>query len=459
MRSLSSPRRRENPTRERIAADALVGLGQAGVDRKVFEYSGTKDINSHPIFRGGLSKWVWRVWTHNLTRAGRTYLVFWIVLGLVTGVTTLETQTYIPFLYATAFWMLAGVITLVNRPRVRLKAQHADRVFAGETLPVEIEITQASHFVPGLDLTVLPAGLPLEVNASPPEGVYVGSLTAGETRRVRLGLSCPQRGVYQLKGYRVESDFPFGIMNAWRFMRQEATLMVYPPFRPLSRVDIPPGRRFHPGGVALASRLGDSFEYLGNREFREGDNIRDVDWRATARMGGMPIVREWREEYFLRVGVVLDTYLPPTGSQRERDKRRLAFERAVSVTAAISDYLARQEYIVDLFAAGPNLYHLTAGRSLAYLDQILEILACVEGSNKEPLQTIEPQIHENLSKITTVFCVFLSWDETRRAFVEGLRQNGAGAKIILLSEDANTGGDPDMTVIDAASFAAGIELL
>ncbi len=46
--------------------------------------------------------------------------------------------------------------------------------------------------------------------------------------------------------------------------------------------------------------------------------------------------------------------------------------------------MARQEYLVDIFAAGPDLYHLMAGRSLAYLDQILDILASVDGSEEEP---------------------------------------------------------------------------
>ena len=50
----------------------------------------------------------------------------------------------------------------------------------------------------------------------------------------------------------------------------------------------------------MASNIGESFEYLGNRDYREGDNPRDMDWRATARAQA-PIVREWVEEYMLRV--------------------------------------------------------------------------------------------------------------------------------------------------------------
>jgi len=191
------------------------------------------------------------------------------------------------------------------------------------------------------------------------------------------------------------------------------------------------------------------------------DNTRDIDWRATARLS-KPIIREYREEYFLRVGIVLDTHLPLENRGRGADD----FERAVSMAAAVSDYMSRQDYIVDLFAAGPNLYHLTAGRSLAYLDQILDILACVDSSRQEPFEILEPAILENLSKITTVICVFLDWNATRQAFVDRLAQSGAGVKVIIVRDGPCT-DDPasavtvagHVPVIGHVEFAQGIEVL
>jgi uncharacterized protein (DUF58 family) len=257
------------------------------------------------------------------------------------------------------------------------------------------------------------------------------------------------------------TDFPFGVLLTGRVFLEPRTLLVYPPFTRLIRLEIGTGRRYHPGGVALASILGDSFEYLGNREFREGDCVRDIDWRATARLQNL-IVREYREEYFLRVAVILDTHVP----RRAKPAQKEAFERGVSVCAAVSDYMARQEYLVDLFAAGPDLYHLTSGRSLAYLDQILDILACVESSPKEPFEVIEPDIMENMAQLTTVICVMLDWNEARRAFVRRLQEQGVGLKVIIVRDGACT-LDPEadsgtlglIPVIDAAAFAAGVEEL
>ena len=164
----------------------------------------------------------------------------------------------------------------------------------------------------------------------------------------------------------------------------------------------------------------------------------------------------------LRVAVILDTHVPKNAKPAARD----AFERAVSVSAAVSDYMARQDYLVDLFAAGPNLYHLTAGRSLAYLDQILDILACVRENPQEPFAVIEPEILENLSKITTIICVFLDWNDSRRAFVHRMAEQGAGVKVIIVRDgrctmDPIAEGDVlgEIPVIGEKEFKAGIEEL
>jgi uncharacterized protein (DUF58 family) len=169
----------------------------------------------------------------------------------------------------------------------------------------------------------------------------------------------------------------------------------------------------------------------------------------------------------LRVAVILDTHVPAGLSRKgAADQRRDAFERAVSVAASVSDYMARRDYLVDLFAAGPNLYHLTAGRSLAYLDQILDILACVDESAAEPFHVIEPQIAELLSRISTVICVLLDWDDSRREFVHLMRESGAAVKVIILRDgpctiDPAAGAEASEStpVISKAQYDLGIDEL
>ena len=136
------------------------------------------------------------------------------------------------------------------------------------------------------------------------------------------------------------------------------------------------------------------------------------------------------------------------------------------MSASVGDFMARHDYLVDIFAAGPDLYHLTAGRSLAYLDQILDILACVEESAAEPFSAIEPQIAELLGRLSTVIYVLLDWDDPRRAFALRLHAQGVAVKAVVLRDEPCT-LDPaadadvlgDVPVISRAEYDRGISEL
>lgn len=414
-------------------------------------FSPAKDPADYPLFKGEISRWVWRTWTQRLTAPGRWFAAATIALLSYGGASSLTLQSFVPAVYVSCIWGIAFLLVIFRPPRVKLSANVGDRAGKGHEMHVDVQVQQLGRFSGG-DLVVVPHDLPMAIDAVPEEGVPLPDMRRGESAKVRLGLRFNKRGKFIIKGFRVESGFPFGILRSRRTIREQHAVLVYPDFTPLVRLDLPSGRRYQPGGVAMASNLGESFEYLGNREYRQGDNVRDIDWKATARLQ-KPIVREWVEEYMLRVAVILDTHVPGSADAKATD----AFEHAVSLAAAVSDFMARQDYLVDLFAAGPNLYHLTAGRSLAYLDQILDILACVESNPNEPFDLIEPQIAELLSRISTVICVFLDWNDARHAFVERMRMQGAAVKVIILRDGACTLPQPsDAEVIEAERFKAGI---
>ena len=423
------------------------------------QFTGTQETSGHLFFKSAVVRWAWRFYTQRLTQAGRWFL--WPSLAFLGySLSSLDLQPYVVFSYIAGIWLVALVSGWLFRPQVRMRIQLAPRTCAGEVLEVEAEVEQAGR-TGGIDLRVLPHRLPAGIEPVPSAGAALPPLARDQQATVKFGLRCTRRGAFNLRGFKVETDFPFGLLRAYQPFEEERSILVYPRFTPLARCHLPSGRRYQPGGVALASPLGDSTEFIGNREFREGDNVRDIDWRATARLN-LPIVREYREEYFVRVALILDTQVPA----RTPASRRLAFEGAVSLCAALGDFLARQEYLVDLFAAGPDLYHLTAGRGLAYLDQILDILACVDSTPQEPFQTLEPEIVEHLAQISAVVAVFLDWDEPRRNFLQNLGRQGTAVKALIIRDGPCTLDpvhDADLLgavpVFSPAAVIAGLEEL
>jgi uncharacterized protein (DUF58 family) len=189
------------------------------------------------------------------------------------------------------------------------------------------------------------------------------------------------------------------------------------------------GRRYQPGGIPLASTVGDSLEFVGVREYREGDPLRKIHWRSSARWG-KPVVKEYLEEYFSRLALVLDTYLPKRPSPKEVER----FEAAIVVLASLADHYGRSEDVVDILAAGPDLYEVSTGRSLGSLDNVLEVLAGLRSCPAPAFETIAPHLFDRLAHLSSVIAVLLDWDERREAFVRRLGQLGVSVHVLLVHE-------------------------
>lgn len=400
------------------------------LNRKLFDIplpSAAHDIARQGPFKLRAVRWAWEYWFRSLAPAGR-YFFLATLLFFFYGCLTLEAQSFVPFAYAIVVWGITEIARFLERPKVEIRAQHPDRIAAGERLHVGVEVRNLKQSALS-GAQIIAHRLPDAIDF-PTLGIPMPSLLSGETAAIVLELAPKRRGAYELQGFRVETAFPFGLLFAASSRVVRSKLIVYPKFFPLERLELPQSRRYQPGGVAFVSARGESVEYIGNRDYREGDAVRDIDWRATARLS-RPIVREFREEYFLRAAVVLDTHVPSPAPEACAD-----FERAVSLCAACGDYMNRADYLVDILTAGPDLYHLLAGRGIASLDQMLDILARVDSTTQSPWSELAPAIEANLEQITSVICLFLDWDESRRDFANLLQSGGGAVKIIVLRDKA-----------------------
>jgi hypothetical protein len=118
---------------------------------------------------------------------------------------------------------------------------------------------------------------------------YFLKLPAGRTQETAYRHVLTRRGRYRLSGLRVSTKFPFGIIQKSREVSDPVDLVVYPalvavPTALLRGLPARPGQ----GRDKWRSRNGDFF---GLRDFRPGDDPRDIHWRTTAKRGVL-FVRE-----------------------------------------------------------------------------------------------------------------------------------------------------------------------
>ena len=61
----------------------------------------------------------------------------------------------------------------------------------------------------------------------------------------------------------------------------------------------------------------------------------------------------------------------------------------MSVAASFACTLPTQESLLDLLFVGPQSYCFTAGRGVAHVEQMLEILASVRACSDQPFRALE----------------------------------------------------------------------
>ena len=87
-----------------------------------------------------------------------------------------------------------------------------------------------------------------------------------------------------------------------------------------------------------------------------------------------------------------------------------------------------------LRTAGPEVYEVSAGRSLAYLENILDVLACLEPCHNPPFEKIGPHLFEKLAQITTVVAVLQDWDDPRQQFLRRVKALGTAVRAIIVRD-------------------------
>jgi uncharacterized protein (DUF58 family) len=132
------------------------------------------------------------------------------------------------------------------------------------------------------------------------------NLPAGARAPLTITLAPDRRGDKAAAAVTVRSFGPFGLAARQRRRTSPWTVRVLPPFR--SRRHLPEKlsalRQLEGQHRALLRGQGSEFDSL--REYVIGDDVRSIDWRATARRRDV-MVRTWRPERDRRILIVLDT--------------------------------------------------------------------------------------------------------------------------------------------------------
>jgi uncharacterized protein (DUF58 family) len=168
----------------------------------------------------------------------------------------------------------------------------------------------AREYIEGDDVTI---GLEAKAQRNPGPRtleVYEQITRLGECRvelnrrgRERYVLPEVARGRYRFDAVRAVFEDPFGLAHAEQDLGAESTLLVYPRLVELERVFSELGVTLAGGHVVLRRTAG--FDLHSVREYQQGESLRKVHWRTTAKRGEL-MVKELEDMPHDEIAVLLD---------------------------------------------------------------------------------------------------------------------------------------------------------
>lgn len=257
------------------------------------------------------------------------------------------------------------------------------------------------------DSRLLVAGLLLTDEVPPALGeeprYAVGALSPGATASVRYPLAPRVRGRHQLGPVTVRLADPLGLVEVSRMVAGSSSVLVRPTVLELHGLLGAVHTSAAAGGDGGGFGGGDqSVQDSLVRPYRDGDDLRTVHWRSTARRGEL-MVRP--QEHTRRTGTVVLLDVRP-GAHRGSGPTA-SLERAITLAASTAEHLRAQGIPVRLVTSdGVDLGHgaqaldqlavlgegeqrnLVGATELVGPDTLLAVLGRVDATAAEQLSTV-----------------------------------------------------------------------
>ena len=205
-------------------------------------------------------------------------------------------------------------------------------------------------------------------------------IASGAFAAISYRVRADQRGNVSFGAAHLRVCSPLGLWTRTHRVGPHSAVKVFPDFsallgHTLSATD----RRSADAGAIRKRRRGEGTDFRQLRDYRRGDSMRSIDWKATARRN-KPITREYQEERDQQVVFLLDT----GRRMLARDDLTSHFDHALNAVLTLGFVAQKQGDAVGLMTFGGEARWLAPAKGRAGLDRLLAGAYDVQPSEMAP---------------------------------------------------------------------------
>lgn len=349
-----------------------------------------------------------------------------IMLGLIVivGFSAWNTGNNLLFLvlsFLTAAMFVGFIAGGMCLKKLDVKMRFPETIFAGEETNILVNITNRKWILPSYSVVAEIRGkereesiaaeelrrlLPRRIaeRLSRPPIVrrtldYFVHIPRSQTVESKTRHLFPNRGRFLIKDFELSTRFPFGFFrHRRRLPARETELIVFPKLEPLDhQLDDMPLEV----GKLVANKRGSGQDLLALREYQPNDDLRRIDWKATARTSHLT-VREFTAEDDKKITIFLDTRIPEEADKKLTLREKIdaeqsgksapvseRFERGISTTASLIAYFTEEQADIRLVIDSETGDYGIGNR---HLHECLRRLAVVQprfGEDRAPAGTFD----------------------------------------------------------------------
>ncbi|MDP2228135.1 MAG: DUF58 domain-containing protein [Moraxellaceae bacterium] len=284
----------------------------------------------------------------------------------------------------------------------------------------------------------------------------VFTLTSGEALRLRYRLRANRRGVHTFPGLDLRQPTLLGLLTRQDFVPVTSTVRVYPNFAEVAKYTLlASDNRLSQLGIRLRRRRGAGMEFHQLREYREGDAIKQIDWKATSRLRKL-IAREYQDERDQQVMLLLDGGF----RMRSQDGRLSHFDEALNALLLLTYSVQRQGDAVGLMTFANRECLLPPAKGRAVMNRFMNAVFDLEPSGQTPdFASLATRLDTQVRKRSLLILITSLRDEDTAELADACRRLGERHLVlvanlrekILDDIDASEPGDVDSALTVAAT--------
>ncbi|MEP6742534.1 MAG: DUF58 domain-containing protein [bacterium] len=339
-------------------------------------------------------------------------LIFLLILGIVgfAAWNTGNNLLFLVFSLLVSTLFVGGAAARASLRDLIVSARFPDHIFAADAAPVIVTLRNAKRLLPSFSVLVAARGpfdptQPKRKRRSPRFSkrslayfTYVPHHAAAEQRVEQI---FSKRGHVLITGFELSTLFPFGFFRFRRRLRaRDVDIVVYPKPEPI-------GDELHLlptfAGRMASARRGLGQDLFSLRDYQPQDDLRHIDWKATARSRQLT-VREFTAEDERRITIILDTNEPDEASSEEFDIR---FEHGVVQAASLLKHFIDERAEVRLML-GAELGPYGTGTNHLYACLRRLALAKVEEKNQAELLSAVADVDKRQNVLSEDYAIILT---------------------------------------------------